>query len=288
MSIDPALISWMVSADRESCFRFDFITVKPRGLGPLQWTSGAGSMLLPDGRLFTEGPGIDRDNVSLSAGLQSSELNLTLQVDDTVLINGMTALRFAERGGLDGADVKLEWAYFDENKVFKGIFVRFSGMTGPAAWAAGRIDLIVRSATAALNVMTPREVYQPACLNQVFDPKCGLKEADWLVSGAVSSVPAGRAGLMGFTSGLAQPDGYFDLGLLTFTSGSLNSVMRTVKRYASGQIAFAVPLPVAPTVGTTFTVLPGCNRSLDVCVNRFSNRPAFRGTPFVPPPETVA
>jgi len=288
MSIDPSLIAWMVAAERESCFRFDYITIKPRGLSPLQWTSGSGSHMLPDGRVFTEGPGIERDSISLSAGLQSSEMNLTLQVDDSVLINGMTALRFAERGGLDGADVKLEWAYFDEAGVFKGSFVRFSGMCGPAAWSAGSIELIARSATAALNIQVPREVYQPACLNQVFDPKCGLKESDWLVTGAVTSVPVGRSGLMGFTSGLTQPDGYFDLGLLTFISGPLQNVMRTVKRYASGQMAFAIPLPVAPAVGSTFSVLPGCNRALDTCVGRFNNRNAFRATPFVPPAETIA
>lgn len=288
MSADPDLIAWMVAADREACFRLDFLTIKPRGLSRLQWTSGAGRQLLPDGRLFVEGPGIERDNVSLSAGLQISEMNLTLHVDDTVLINGMTALRFAERGGLDGAEVKLEWMYFDENRVFKGGFVRFSGMSGPATWEGGTIDLIIRSATSALNVMVPREAHQPACLYQVFDPKCGLDEAAWRVTGHVTSVGANRAGLMGMGTDLVNPDGYFDLGLLQFSGGALSGVMRTVKRYASGLVDFAIPLPVQPTVGDAFTVLPGCNRSTSVCENRFNNRNNFKGTPHVPAPETVA
>lgn len=287
MSADPALIAWMVAADRESCVRMDLLTIRPRGGAPLRWTSGDDRLALPDGRVFVPGPAIERDNVSLRAGLQVSEMNLQLSVDDDVMIGSLTAVQFAERGGLDGAQVTLEWAYFDEDAVFKGNFVRFSGMTGTASWSAGSIEIMARSLTGTLNVVVPREVYQPQCLNQVFDSRCGLRESTWRVTGAVTGVGAGRAALMAIGTGLAQADGWFDLGLLEFTGGGLDGIARTVKRHAGGVIAFALPLPLAPVVGQTFVVRPGCNRSVSTCTNKFNNRVAFRATPFVPPPETV-
>ena len=286
---DPALIAWMVAADRTAGFRIDLVTLKPRGLNAFRWASGAGQFLLPDGRVFTgNGPGLERDEITLQAGLQVSEMNLSLIVDDSVSMGGMTALQFAERGGLDGAEVTLEWAYFDTNRVFKGSFVRFSGMTGPAAWEAGRIDLLVRSLTSTLNVQVPRETAQPQCMFQVFDPGCGLNEQLWRVNGVVESVNAGRAGLMSFGTNLAQDDGWFDLGLLEFLGGAMNGVARTVKRYADGTVYLGLPLPVAPQPGQTFIIRPGCNRTEPTCRLKFNNRLRFKATPFVPPPETVA
>jgi len=287
MSIDASLIAWMVAADRDSCVRLDLLTIRPRGGEPLRWTSGDASLTLPDGRVFVPGPAIERDNVALRAGLQVSEMNLQLGVDDDVLIGSLTAVQFAERGGLDGAQVTLEWAYFDDDGALKGSFVRFSGMTGTASWSAGSIEIMARSLTGTLNVVVPREVYQPQCLNQVFDSLCGLRESTWRVTGTVTSVGTGRAALMAITTGLAQADGWFDLGLLEFTGGELDGVARTVKRHAAGVIGFALPLPVAPLVGQTFVVRPGCNRSVATCANKFNNRAAFRATPYVPPPETV-
>lgn len=286
---DPALIAWMVAADRTAGFRIDLVTLKPRGLNAFRWASGAGQFLLPDGRVFTgNGPGLERDEITLQAGLQVSEMNLSLIVDDSVSMGGMTALQFAERGGLDGAEVTLEWAYFDTNRVFKGSFVRFSGMTGPAAWEAGRIDLLVRSLTSTLNVQVPRETAQPQCMFQVFDPGCGLNEQLWRVNGVVESVNAGRAGLMSFGTNLTQDDGWFDLGLLEFLGGAMNGVARTVKRYADGTVYLGLPLPVAPQPGQTFIIRPGCNRTEPTCRLKFNNRLRFKATPFVPPPETVA
>jgi uncharacterized phage protein (TIGR02218 family) len=287
--INPALIAWMVSAQRSAGFRIDLLTLKPRGLNPFQWASGAGRFLLPDGRVFVgDGPGIERDEITLQAGLQVSEMNISLLVDNTISMGGMSALQFAERGGLDGAEVTLEWAYFDTDRVFKGSFVRFSGMTGPAAWEAGRIDLLVRSLTSTLNVQVPRETAQPQCMWQVFDPGCGLNEAAWRVNGVVTGVGTGRAALMAFDTNLTQDDGWFDLGLLEFVGGAMNGVARTVKRYADGTVQLGLPLPVAPQVGQTFIVRPGCNRTEPTCRLKFNNRGRFKATPFVPPPETVA
>lgn len=290
MSVPADLVAWLVAADRHAGFRVDLITVSPKGYPALRWTSADRKVMTLDGRVFRPGPGIDRGKIRLAAGLQVSEMDLGLEVDDTVMVGPLRALTFAQRGLFDGAAVTLEWAYFDTARVFKGSHQRFSGTAGPAELEAGRIDLLVRSDISKLNVAIPREVYQPQCLNQLFDARCGLDADAWAVAGAVTAVPAGRAGFLQFVaSGLGQQGGHFDLGAVEFWSGDNESVVRTVKAHAAGGvITLAQPLPVVPAVGDTFVVIPGCNRSQARCLGTFNNRRRFRGTPYVPAAETVA
>lgn len=294
MSADPALVAWMVAADRSDGFRADLWTITTKGGEVFRWTSLDFEFAAPDGRVFVPGPGIKRSRVTLTAGIQVSTLDMVIEVDDSIVLGGMPALHFADRGMLDGASVALEWAYWDAARVFKGSMQRFSGTAGLAMLELGRISLQVRSDIARLNTPIPREVYQPACLNQLFDAHCGLDSEAWTVAGVVTSVAAGRAGLMGFTaSGLTQAAGFFELGAVEFYTGELAHVIRTVKAHqAGGVLSFAMALPVAPQVGDEFRVVPGCNRSVSACRDKFNNirfgRLAFRGTPFVPAPETVA
>lgn len=290
MSLDPDLLAWLLTADRDSFLRPDLLTVQPRGKAPLRWTSADRTILTPDGRLFKPGPGITRSKIRQAAGIQVSDMDITLAVDDSVVIGGLTALAYAERGGFDGARVTLEWAYFDNDGVFKGLQRKFGGMTGPAQLELGQIEFKVRGDTARLNAMVPREVYQPACLNQVYDGLCGLDVEDWRVTGVVTSVGTGRAGMMAFTAaGISEPAGYFDLGAIEFRDGPLEGVLRTVKQHAAGGvISVAMAWPALPEVGDTFVAVPGCNRTEARCINTFNNRLRFRGTPYVPAPETVA
>jgi hypothetical protein len=40
-----------------------------------------------------------------------------------------------------------------------------------------------------------------------------------------------------------------------------------------------------PVAGDNFVVYKGCDKTMTICQNRFSNLANFRGFPFVPPPE---
>ena len=92
-----------------------------------------------------------------------------------------------------------------------------------------------------------------------------------------------------FNTNLTQADGYFDQGQITFTSGANNGLSRLIKsfKHTSGAITLATPLPTAPAAADTFTALPGCDLSMATCTSKFSNLLHFRGTPFVPTPETA-
>lgn len=283
ISAEPSLAAWIAST--RHCLRPDLLTVETRTGLLLRWTDADRDITTADGRTFVRGPIIERSRLRLASGVQVDELSLSLYVGDDQLIGNVPMLHYARRGGFDGADVRLEWAYFDLDGTLKGTVLRFTGRTGPAEVERGAFFVSVRSELAGLNISIPRETYQPSCLNQVYDAKCGLVKSSFTVSGTVTGTNDTATWLL---SNLGQSAGYFDLGVLTFTSGANAGHSRTVKAYAAGAFQFANPLGEVPSVGDTFTVRPGCDRRKTTCSSKFGNVVRFRGFPYVPAPETVA
>ncbi len=116
-----------------------------------------------------------------------------------------------------------------------------------------------------------------------------LQNATPIAFGTNYTAPDYQAGP---TEGVAPPTvnqtGYFDLGYIVFTSGPNNGVTRAVDTYlAGGVVTLRVGLPNAPTNGDTFTIYPGCNKSIVTCDKKFSNKANFGGFSFVPSPETA-
>lgn len=283
ISVEPDFADWMASARK--CLRFDLLTIETRTGTTLRWCTADKDITTLDGRTFVRGPIIERSKLRLARGLQVDEMSLSLFVGEGLSVAAVPILHFARRGGFDGAGVSLEWAYFDVDGTLKGHVLRFTGNTGPAEIERGAIYVTVRSELAGLNVPIPRESYQPACLNQVYDARCKVLKSAYTVSGSVTGTNGMATWLQ---SELAQADGYFDLGVLKFTSGANNGVTRTVKAFANGAFQFANPLGEVPAIGDTFTVRPGCDRRKSTCETKFNNVVHFRGFPFVPVPETVA
>jgi uncharacterized phage protein (TIGR02218 family) len=102
------------------------------------------------------------------------------------------------------------------------------------------------------------------------------------VSGAVS----GTATALTFGSGLSVAAGDYAQGRVVFTSGANSGVARAIKANTTSAFTLIQPLPAVPAAGDAFTVYPGCDRTMGRCATRFNNLGRFKGTPFVPPPET--
>ena len=279
---DPAFTAWLSSASK--VIRCDLWSIFTRTGVALYFSGGDVDVTLPDARSFVRGPGFKRSRIKLSAGLQVDKVDVTMFVTAAHTVGSVPMAHHARAGGFDGAGVALDWAYFDEGGAYQGVMRKFAGTAGPAEVEPGQIRFEVRSEIALLQTMLPKEVYQPACLNQVYDSLCALNKPTWQASGAVTGT---NGTLVWLQSGLAQANGYFDLGVLTFTSGVNAGLTRTVKAYAGGAFQFARPMLAVPTNGDTFIVRPGCDRTLATCTNKFNNRLRFRGFPFVPSAETV-
>lgn len=239
------------------------------------------------GNTFGVGPLIRRGRVKTQVGIMVDTLDIQLSAPASVQVNSKPLMAFIAAGGLDGARLRLERAFMPNwQSAVTGVLQQFSGRVNDVTIGRFEVTLAVQSDLELLSTKVPRNLYQPGCVNTVYDGACGKNRASLTVTNAVTSSPTPTKSVFGST--LAQATGYFNLGVITFTSGANASISRTIKSFASGGLITTIaPFPFVPASGNTFSIYPGCDKTLSTCTSRFSNQARFRGFPFIPVPETV-
>ena len=238
------------------------------------------------GQLYTLGPLIERGNTRIVIGMEVDTNELTIHADDRYTLAGLPVVQAIAGGALDGAHVDIDRAFLSSWQqpavgtvnIFSGRVSTIPSITRTSA----RVEL--RSHLELLDTKLPRVIYEAGCNRTEYSPGCGASKAAMTVSGSVT-VTSGNGGYL--QSGLSQPQGWFDMGALTFTGGPNAGQTRTVKSYGSGLFRFALRLPHPPQAGDTFTVYPGCPKTAAACRTKFNNIIHFRGYPYVPPAETA-
>lgn len=86
----------------------------------------------------------------------------------------------------------------------------------------------------------------------------------------------------GTVTPLGGDAGYFDDGVITMTSGLNSGLSREVKSYVTGQWTLQYPFPYAVAVSDTYSMVAGCDKSLETCRDTFDNIVNFRGFPYLP------
>lgn len=246
-----------------------------------------------NGVTWSAGPLLKRGQTRLAVGIQVDTLDVTLAADASVQVNGLPILQFIARGGFDNARLALERAFAASiGAAVTGTLELFSGRISQAR-SVTRLEarLTVKSDSELLDVQVPRNVYQPPCMNTLYDPACGVNRATHTTASTAQS--ATDSARLYFTHNLAAAAGTYDLGVITFTSGANASVSRTVRKYETvvgsgvNRITLMGPLPAAVANGDAFTISKGCDRQQSTCNTKFTNLARFRGTPYVPTPESI-
>ena len=261
----------------------DLYTFTLSGGQVLRYTS-ADRAITYSGNTWGIGPLIRRSRTKLTVGISVDSLDLSISANATVLVSSTPMMQFIAQGGLDGARCKLERVFMsDWSAAPAGSIVLFSGRVNDVTISRYEAQITVQSDLELLDANVPRNLYQPACMNTLYDGACGKNRIAMSVSGSLSGTPT-RAVM---ATGRAEADGYFDLGVITFTTGQNSGQARTVKKYAGGVVTLITPLPFTPVAGDWFTMYPGCDKTMGTCNSKFGNLSRFRGQPFVPVPETV-
>lgn len=263
----------------------DLYTITLAGGGVLRYTDND----LPvtcQSQTWTLGPKLSRSEVRTTVGIDVDDLQVNVSAEDTVLVNGVPMMAFIARGGLDNGRLLVERAFraVGADSLAGKIYV-FGGRIAEVSGNRFEKELVVKSDTEVLNVMVPRDVYQPHCRNTLFDGPCGLNRATFGVAGAATA-NGDTLGLK-IPHSLPQAAGWYDRGRVTMTSGPNSGITRSVRRHTTGQIELLQPLPYPVTTGTTFLAYPGCDRRIETCASKFNNKLRFRAEPWIPTPETV-
>lgn len=152
------------------------------------------------------------------------------------------------------------------------------GWLGEVSLSRGHFVAEVRGLTQRLST-TLGELFSPSCRADMGDSRCKVNLASYTSSASVTEVVSQQRIL---ASGLSEESGYFDYGLLTFTSGDNSGLSMEVKTYATGDVTLVLPMPYTIEVGDGFSVSAGCDRTFETCVTRFNNALNFRGEPHLP------
>lgn len=234
---------------------------------------------------------IRRGSIKTVIGVEVDTLQLTVTASLTHLIGSTPWLQAVRQGSLDGAAVLAERLFMPTaNDYSLGTFVVFSGRVAGIEFGRFSAAITVNSDLELLNVQMPRNVYQPGCLNTLFDSSCTLSKAAFGVAGTIQA----GTDTVNLVTNLAQAVGWFDSGTLTFNSGALAGVSMGIKSHPSlGRLVTYSPMTATPAPSDTFTAYPGCPKTQAACDNTAAGAPAFnnlshfRGFPYVPAPETI-
>lgn len=149
------------------------------------------------------------------------------------------------------------------------------------------------------------QVYGSLCRWKFGGAECGVDVSALTVSDTVDSVPGLNAEALSrpassgsqleavrqtlvnpndefIVFGRSEPDGYFDFGVVTWTSGDNKGLSMEVLRYEGGKFTLLERMPHQMQVGDTFDVYPGCNLIASTCKNKFSNFVNFGGFDAIP------
>lgn len=276
---------------RAPLIKADVYTLTLAGGAVLRW-SGADRALQFNSQTYALGPKIKRDRVRFVVGVEVNELTVTLWDEGATLINGKSLQAFAAARGLFGAKLRLSrvfWGYSSPGPV--GSLLWFPGRVADTKVDRYEVRLTVKSDVELLDAMVPGEVYQPGCLNTLYDSACGAQRSAYLSTSVATAASSVARTVFGHSLGAGA--GFYDLGVVKFTSGANAGISRTVKQHLASTIAVLQPWPFPIAVNDAFEIVPGCNRSFtdaNGCPKFFSTEDRvrrFRGQPFIPVPETV-
>lgn len=228
---------------------------------------------------------IKRTRTRMVLGIEVDTMTITLSPGSGLTVMGNPLLQSVHAGAFDGAEVLVERIFMETwgNTSNAGIVHVFEGAVSRPTVDGARAIFKVKSMTELLNVKMPRNLFLPSCGRVLYGNGCGVNRATYATGGLV----VGGSTKTALSASLAQAAGYFDQGYLIFNSGPNSGVMRTVKKHETNLLHLALPLAYTPQAGDTFTVYPGCDKTLETCESKFNNKPRFRGFKWIPVPETA-
>jgi uncharacterized phage protein (TIGR02218 family) len=228
-------------------------------------------------------PLIKRGRTRSVIGLEVDTMDLSLLSNADVQVGNVPLAQFARLGGFDGARVQVD-RYFSSSWQSEacGSLNLFTGRVADVDLTGTQVKLTVNSDLELLNIKMPRNIFMAQCLHTLYDSGCGLASGNFTVTGNTTA----NSTTLQINCNLAQAAGYFDLGVIRFSTGDNAGVERTVKLHTTGVLIPSFPFPYTPSAGDLFTARPGCDKRYATCNSaKFSNGGNFRGFEFIPAPE---
>ena len=232
--------------------------------------------LTVDNQLYRAATGYTRSAIAGNAGLSVANLDVDAILDANAITDAdLRAGRF------DRAEVEVflvNWA-----DPASGRLILRKGWLGEVQLPnTGVYHAELRGLAQAFTTRIIR-VYTPDCDCDFGDARCGFDLNPVAETGAVTAVAQPTRQFTATITG-TRPAGFFDGGLLTWTSGDNTSHPPLEVKSASeaGVVTLYLPTSAVIRPGDAFSVVAGCNKTAATCAGKFDNIVNFRGYPFIP------
>lgn len=224
-----------------------------------------------DGLTYGAASGFVPTAVAGSAGLAVDNLEIRSVLDSEEIHEGDLLA-----GVYDGAEVDVMLVNFADPA---------AGALHLRRGTLGEVRLSDAGFVAELRGMTEAfarifgQVYTPGCRADLGDARCRVGLSAWTATGSVGEALDRQT----FTDAArGEPAGWFDGGLLTWTSGANAGARMEVRRFAAGLFTLFLPMPRDVAPGDQYTVVAGCDKRFATCRDKFGNAVNFQGEPHVP------
>lgn len=155
-----------------------------------------------------------------------------------------------------------------------------AGTLGTLERQTGRVQADLHGQLEALDIHVGR-VFGPTCPWRLGDTRCTVDLGPHTRTGTITSLgPDPRFTL--FDANQPEPDGFFNEGVIRFTSGPNQGQQMDIRRWESTLFYFHRPLPFVCEIGDTYSAVRGDDKRFETCVEVFNNAKFFGGFPHVP------
>lgn len=307
--MSTTLINWL--AANKNCLKADLFAVTlPTGT-VFYATEGQWKVTVPSGTLGWSGSTATFESTKYgrwSRGVITSEAGFDLKANSmdiicvpqpTTTYPGLTStglLAAAANGLFDAASLTVYTAYFAAGQYGTipagGIETKFQGtITSVKGISRVKVEFECGDPLYLANQKVPNRTFQPSCPWSFCDSNCTLSAANYTV--AFTAASGSTQYVLIPTSAFSQAAGYFTQGVVTCTAGNNAGLSQSVKLHASGALVLMNPWMLPVSVGDTFSVIAGCDKTMTACAGRkqangtaVNNLLNFGGTPFTPPATT--
>jgi uncharacterized phage protein (TIGR02218 family) len=234
----------------------------------------ADASLTVAGVVYSPSSGYRRSAISTDSALSVDNLDLEALLDDTAITEADLLA-----GLWDFAEVRI----FSVNRAdTTQVIKQRRGWLGEVTIRDGGFVAELRGLAQVLQ-SSVGELYSASCRADFCDTRCKLTLATYTDSGAVTGVTSNR--VFADTS-LVAANGFYDGGLVTWTSGLNTGLDMEVKAYTVGAVTLQQPMPYEVAVADAYTITQGCAKTLAACI-AYSNVVNFRGEPHMPGADAV-
>lgn len=223
-----------------------------------------------------------------------------MEVDGTSMVGVIDSSLFSEAdliaGKFDGATVLsflVDW-----NNVAGGVVKLLKGKLGEFE----RKDFGFRAECRGLSQYLQNNIvslYTPRCRSKFGDTGVGTsggcnfdlysKTQTCTVQSVASRKQFNVTGLVGpilAGTGGVKIGGYFNLGKVTFLTGANAGIIKEINTFVDLGDPFTITLflalPFDLQIGDALSIVPGCDKTLEVCRDNWNNLVNFRGEPWLP------